>query len=232
LPQRLREFAHLAREELARLRNEPWYLNRGGQRDFFRRAFLFLSRNGICGDYAEFGCWSGKTFATAYHESRRIGLECRLWALDSFRGLPPPDPADTYPGWTEGAMCMGEEEFRKSLLKAGVPASAYEVVPGYYDETLAPGSLVRLPEDISLAYVDCDLYSSTRSVLAFLSSRLKHGMLIAFDDYFCYSRDEASGERRAAAEILETNPHWRFVPYLQYGWSGMSFVVEKAPAAH
>ena len=59
------------------------------------------------------------------------------------------------------------------------------------------------PANIALAFIDCDMYSSTRSVLGFLMPRLKHGMIIAFDDYFCWiRRPQPSGERRAMLDFF------------------------------
>ncbi|MBM3953669.1 MAG: hypothetical protein FJ309_03450 [Planctomycetes bacterium] len=74
------------------------------------------------------------------------------------------------------------------------------------------------------------MYSSTMDVLRFLEPRLKHGMIIAFDDYFCWSATEAAGERRAAIEFFTASREWQIVPYLQYSWAGQSFVVERKDA--
>jgi hypothetical protein len=123
---------------------------------------------------------------------------------------------------------MGVDEFREVLRKKRVPPHAYEVVAGFYEQSLSREAIHPLPCNIALAYVDCDYYSSTRTVLDFMSSRLKNGMLIAFDDYYCFSRPQASGERRACSEVFDRQLAWRLVPYVQFGWSGMSFVVERA----
>jgi hypothetical protein len=214
--------------ENARLRREHWYLEWAGRQEFFRRAFLALQFNEVGGDYAEFGCWRGQTFTMAYEESRRAGLNCKLWAFDSFTGLPPQAlPEDEHPKWIQGTMHTSLEEFHAILKENGILKSAYEVVPGYYDVTLAPtASDSRLPADLCMAYVDCDLYSSTSAVLKFLLPRLKHGMILAFDDYFCYSSRQLPGERRACNEVFNAHPDWQLVPYIQYGWHGMSFFVE------
>jgi hypothetical protein len=75
------------------------------------------------------------------------------------------------------------------------------------------------------------MYSSTKVVLEFLKPRLQHGMIIAFDDYYSYSSDKPSGERLAAATVFgDSNKEWRMLPYVQYGWHGMSFVVESLSA--
>lgn len=78
----------------------------------------------------------------------------------------------------------------------------------------------------ALAYVDCDLYSSTAEVLRFLGTRLKHGMIVAFDDYYCWSGTAVSGERNACNEFFAGHPEFRLLPYLPFGWHGMSFVIE------
>ena len=226
-----RDGAHLA-EEFARLEQSE-------RRDFFRRAFFALFFNQISGDYAEFGCWTGTTFTLAYEESRHaeaviaswggsVRPACGLWAFDSFSGLPAPRfHEDEHPRWVPGALKTSLEEFHTLLAARDVPRSAYQVVPGFFEETLAkPTSDASLPRDIALAYVDCDLYSSTLTVLQFLLPRLKHGMIIAFDDYYCCSSNQLSGERRAQLEIFDENPEWTLIPYLQFGWHGMSFLVE------
>jgi hypothetical protein len=63
--------------------------------------------------------------------------------------------------------------------------------------------------------------------VAFLAPRLKHGMLIAFDDYFCWSTTQVSGERQAFLEFEATQPGWRFLRYRDYGWAGCSYLVER-----
>lgn len=195
---------------------------------FFRRAFKALSFNGINGDYLEFGCWGCTTFSLAYKQSLKYGMHIHLWAFDSFCGLPPKEkPEDNHPLWQEGAMAMSAEAFRGKCIKVGIPASKFSIVAGFYKQTLNAGSERNLPRDICLAYIDCDLYSSTLTVLEFLTARLKHGMIIAFDDYYCWSPTAISGERKACSDYFRNSKEWILVPYVQFGWHGMSFVVER-----
>ena len=227
-PESIQSAVWLARLEWARIRRKHWYFEVACREEFFRRAFVTLAFNGIDGDYAEFGCWSGNTFRIAFDQSRKAGLSCKLWAFDSFQGLPASSlPEDQHPAWPAGAMRMSLDEFHAAARRHGIPSSVYEVIPGYYDTTLAPGTQNQnMPFKISLAYIDCDLYSSTKHALQFLLPCLQHGMIIAFDDYFCFSKVAISGERRACSEIFDANPEWRLVPYVQYGWAGLSFLVE------
>jgi O-methyltransferase len=198
--------------------------------DFFRRAFRALQFNGISGDYAEFGSCGAATFSLAHDAICKTGGGRRLWAFDSFEGLPPQgDGRDSHPKWVPGDMMISLADFHAICKARGIDRADYAVVPGFYEETLSrPASAqAERPGDIALAYIDCDLYSSTLSVLEFLSSRLRHGMIIALDDYFCWSDATVSGERLALLELAEARGDFLLSPYLAFGWHGMSFVVER-----
>jgi len=151
-----------------------------------------------------------------------------LWAFDSFCGLPPQSlPEDQHPQWVEGRMRTSQEEFREICRRKGIPEAEYRIVAGFYENTLTSQAAVGdLPDAVSLAYIDCDLYSSTKVVLDFLATRIRHGTIIAFDDYFCFSAAALAGERLACAEFLKANSRFHFSPYCQFGWHGMSFIVE------
>jgi hypothetical protein len=196
-------------------------------REFMRKAFSILRNNGIHGDYAEFGCGRG-SFIPAYQESRMAKFNCTMWAFDSFRGLPSPAGAeDAHPRWVEGAYETTVGEFKRFCKEAGLSELEYHMVEGFYEETLTqPKQGANLPESIAFAYIDCDLYSSTKTVLNFLAPRIKHGTILAFDDYFCYSSTALAGERLACAEFLEQHPNFHLSPYCQYHCAGMSFIVE------
>src|SRR5439155_2138732 len=196
------------------------------RQEFLFNAFKALSFNGIDGDYAEFGSSGGMTFGLAYLEARRHGHPAKLWAFDSFAGLPDRKAADEHPRWSAGKMATTLDEFRAACAQNGIPTEAYSVVPGFYEQTLPAIAPDDPPNDVALAYVDCDLYSSTVSVLDFLGHRVKHGMIVAFDDYFCWSATELSGDRKAMLEFARANPGWHWLPYMQFGWHAMSFVIE------
>jgi hypothetical protein len=55
---------------------------------------------------------------------------------------------------------------------------------------------------------------------------MKHGMIVAFDDYFCWSESQISGERKAMLDYVSDDTRWDWVPYMQFGWHGTSFVIE------
>ncbi len=203
------------------------------RREFMCRAFKALAFNGIAGDYAEFGSHGGTTFKLAYAEMRRHKRKRVMWAFDSFQGLPEQESADDYhPGWKRGKMTTSIADFQAICRRNRIPDAAYRIVAGYYEATIGKASdnpddgNGELPTDVALAYVDCDLYSSTRTVLGFLMPRIKHGSIIAFDDYFCFSDRQLAGERRAMLEAFADHPRFVLSPYMQFGWHGMAFIVE------
>jgi len=107
------------------------------QRDFFRRAFTLLTLNGISGDYLEFGVGSGVSFGYAYRYAFRAGHSAHLWAFDSFEGLPSSDdPRDSHPLWQAGNFAAPLERFLDSCATDGIPRSRFEIVKGFYSETL------------------------------------------------------------------------------------------------
>jgi hypothetical protein len=219
--------------ELRKMIDEGYFLENMRSREkldrqeLFYNAFKALTFNAIDGDYVEFGCHGCMTFPLAYHEAMRHGHKARLWAFDSFQGLPPAaGEEDEHPGWRPSKMATSIEEFHRRCRRKGVPRNAYEIVAGFYDETLPIKAATDAPANVCFAFVDCDMYSSTKSVLEFLKPRLKHGMIIAFDDYYCWSPNQLSGERRAMLEIFKESGPFRLVPYLQFGWHGASFFVE------
>ena len=196
------------------------------RKEFFRRAFHYLHFNGIEGDYAEFGCYGAMTFRMSWFACQAFRYDAHLWGFDSFRGLPQTDdPDDRHPRWTPGWLSTPVEEFHQICAAAGVPKERYSVVPGFYEDTLKADASGPRPETISLAYIDCDLHSSATDVLRFLEGRLTPGSVIGFDDWFCYSPDGPSGERLAALEHF-ADSRWALVPFVQYDWHGMSFLVE------
>lgn len=199
------------------------------RRSFFWDACVALQINGITGDYVEFGSYGGNSLSLAYEAIKLIGSSRHLWAFDSFGGLPDiTDPRDERWRSDWDINQGGVENFHADCQKLGVPREAYTAVEGYFSDTLPPLGAEGDPSDIALCYVDCNMYTSTVTVFEFLAPRLKHGMIVAFDDYYLWSDSEVSGERSALDEFLVANPQWHFHRYKDVHYAGVSFVVEHA----
>ena len=130
----------------------------------------------------EFGVATGTTLGIIA-EHRPGG---QVHGFDSFAGLPEP--------WRLG---YGPGEFAQEPPE--VPGA--ELVVGLFEDTLAP-FLDEHPGPVAFLHVDCDLYSSTVTVLDLVGPRLVEGSVIAFDEYYNFP-DWQQHEHRAWTEYVE-----------------------------
>ena len=92
-----------------------------------------------------------------------------VYGFDSFEGL----PENWRNGFPAGAFNVD-----------GLPdVPGAELVVGWFDDTL-PGFLDEHEGPVAFLHVDCDLYSSTKTVLDLVGPRLVPGSIVAFDEYF------------------------------------------------
>lgn len=141
------------------------------------------SENGI---NLEFGVAYGATIVKFAEQTKNS-----FYGFDSFEGLPE--------DWIKG--------FRKGEFKANklleMPEHV-ELVKGYYDVSLPP---FMQREDIigrraDFVHIDCDLYSSTKTVFEYIAPLIQKGTIIAFDEYFNYPGWQL-GEYKAFQEYVE-----------------------------
>jgi len=92
-----------------------------------------------------------------------------VYGFDSFEGLPE--------DWHQES----KEVYSTKGKIPKVPAHV-TLMPGWFEETL-PLFLAKHEEDVALINIDCDIYSSTKTVLDLLSPRIKKGTIILFDEY-------------------------------------------------
>jgi predicted O-methyltransferase YrrM len=125
----------------------------------------------ICGHeglYLEFGVASGRT---VNHIANVLKNE-KIYGFDSFDGL----PEDWRTGFSVGA-------FKKNKLPE--TAANVKLISGLFEDTL-PTFLQNNSGDIAFMHIDCDLYSSTKTILDLCQPRIKHGTVIVFDEYLNY----------------------------------------------
>lgn len=118
--------------------------------------------------YLEFGVYRGRTMR--YWASHLATAQARFVGFDSFEGL----PEDWQPNAQAGAFSVG--------TPPEIDDPRVSFVVGWFDKTLP--AYEPPAHDQLIVNVDCDLYSSTRCVLDWLSPRLRPGTLVYFDDLF------------------------------------------------
>lgn len=209
--------------------------NRMTEFGMLAQAFEFCKINGVEGDYFEFGVWRGKTFGYARTMARRYRCgPLRFRAFDSFQGLPAVDAGD-YEVWHEGQFACSRAEFEVILRRMGFRTEEYEIVEGFYEHSLNASLAETLRNQgirARVVYIDCDLYESTRDVLAFLVPFLQDGTVICFDDFYNYRGRPGCGEQKAFQEFRDAHPALSFIDYMPYSPLGMSFICHVNPENH
>jgi hypothetical protein len=111
----------------------------------------------------EFGVWQGASI-------NRIAswTERRVYGFDSFEGLP------------EAWSTVSRGFFAVDRLPKVRPNVT--LVKGWFHDTL-PRFLAEHPGKVAFVHMDCDLYSSTKTVLELLADRFTAGTTIVLDDF-------------------------------------------------
>lgn len=129
--------------------------------------------------------------------------ERKIFGFDSFEGLPE-TWRDSHPAGQFKVKNMPRVAPNVTLIK------------GWFDETL-PTFLNQHTDPIALLHIDCDLYSSTKTVFSLAKSRLQPGSIIVFDEFFNYPGWK-NGEYRAFYEMIEeTSKPFEYIGYSRYG---------------
>jgi hypothetical protein len=140
----------------------------------------------------EFGVYSGKTIN--HLASVDPG---KVFGFDGFEGLPedwrPDIPRTAFK--RDGLPCVSEN---------------VELIVGWFEETL-PSFVKAHPEPVSFLHVDCDVYSSTKTIFHYLEKRILSGTIIVFDEYFNYV-GWRNHEFKAFAEfVLASGLSYRYI---------------------
>jgi O-methyltransferase len=184
-----------------------------------RRIFLSIARflhinRPITGYYFEFGCNEANTVRMAWDAFHHL-FDLTYVGFDSFEGLPEISKIDEQAIWEKGKLAYAEQKFIDTAIAHGIPKNRLVTIPGFYDESLT-ASLAQelLPKKAAVIYVDCDLYTSTASVLNWIPDFLQVGTVIVFDDWNCFCADPDRGERRAWKEFVAARPNLQFEPFV------------------
>jgi hypothetical protein len=141
------------------------------------------------GLFMEFGVWQGN-WLRAMAGVRAV----QFYGFDSFEGLPEP--------WSVYDKGFFDLEGRLPDMPPNV-----QLVKGWFDETIPP-FLAEHPEPVSFAHIDCDLYSSTKTVFDLLAPRMVEGTQLVLDDFMLEPGWERE-EHRAFFEFIEREG-WTF----------------------
>ena len=180
--------------------------------------FMNINRipNGV---YLEFGSHEGNTMRMAWDAFGEL-FDLEYYAFESFKGLPEidEDSIDKTELFYTGNLATSVSRFKRKVKNIGIPNDKLKIIEGYYEESLDD----RIQNELMNKYpnvilIDCDLYSSTKTVLNFLKRVLRMGTIVIFDDWNCYFGRDDRGERRAFIEFCNENKNIKFNDFVSTG---------------
>jgi hypothetical protein len=160
---------------------------------------------------AEFGVWRGTTINMI---AEQVGDRTTVHGFDSFEGL----PEDWHGPYRKGLFHM------KGTLPQVRPN--VRLYPGWFETTVPRFAAEHPGTPVAFLHVDCDLYSSTKTIFDHLGERLRPGSVIVFDEYFNYP-GWREHEYRAFQELVATRRlRYRYVAYNTCDWNAAVQITE------
>jgi O-methyltransferase len=166
----------------------------------------------------------------AQHVASGLDLDAgdfRVFAFDSFEGLPPSDhPADQHGAWRKGAMANSIEVIRQKMethpFAKLVPVT---YTKGYFKESLTDALIDQMKHfPPSIVTIDVDYYTSTLESLLWLDRFIDSGALIYFDDIWAFHGHPDYGQMRAIREFQALGVNGNLIPFDTFGEAGKSFI--------
>ena len=187
-----------AEVEIKKLINSSSKFSMTGKKRMYllSQAILNVKNNNLQGDFVECGVWQGGNILLYKLLSEYYNLEKKIFAYDTFDGMPPPQKNDVTHNGSSAQMLMNMSErkdgkkdihcissldlVKKNILKYS-NLNNIKFVEGKVEKTLSYEK--NLPKKISILRLDTDFYSSTKKELEILYPRLVSGGILIIDDY-------------------------------------------------
>jgi hypothetical protein len=172
---------YLKAAELAQARSVISLANRMNLYLLLRFYLAKLRHNDGHGDIIEFGSFRGGNAIFMAAAAKLLGLDCHVYALDTFAGMPPTDHAvDAH---RAGDFAQTDlDELEGYVRSIGLDNLTF--VKGLFEDT-APGVLAK-SRPIALAHIDCDIHSAVKYSYEIVKPHMVPMGYIVFDDA-CFS---------------------------------------------
>jgi hypothetical protein len=156
---------------------------------------LAVSEAKLNGVFMEFGVYKAETInyiAKKTHE--------RVYGFDSFEGLPE-FWRDGFPKGTFSVESLPQVEKNVVLVK------------GWFEDSLARFLDENEIRTIAYLHIDCDLYSSTKTIFDNLKDKIVPGTIIVFDEYFNFPGWENDEFKAFQEFILQSELTYSYIAY-------------------
>lgn len=180
------------------------------------------------GDYLEFGVFNGSSMASMHSTVQAMEADStRLFGFDAFQGLPPGSEQEDDGVWEKGFYACSFEDMKASLQKKGANPDDITWIKGWYQDTLTEETAQKHNiNNVGIAFIDCDTYSSSKAVLDFLAPLINQPAILCFDDWKLNDLDvKGMGEYKSFNEFLEANTNLRAREIKSYNRKSKSFLI-------
>ncbi len=154
----------------------------------------------------EFGVADGYAFTKKLYAAQYLNMSNRvmLHGFDTFEGLPEVEDS------VDRSLVSGDEweagtykgRYEELTAYCANRYNNFELHRGLFEDTLTPEFLQKLLEHKpALIWIDCDYYSSTKSIFEKLTPYIPTGCVVYFDDIYYNYSSRFTGEMRAVHEI-------------------------------
>lgn len=172
-------------------------------------------REGVPGDLFECGVWRGAVPILMRAVLKEAGVtDRRVWALDSFEGLPAPDLKENPMDYLSyevlrliGGLAMDLPAVQANFAMFDLLDDQVRFVPGWFEQILPT---LAVPP-IAVLRLDADFYESTVPLLRYLYPHVSSGGFVIIDDYGIphmeagRAVDEYRTEHNITAELVPVN---------------------------
>ena len=173
-----------------------------------------ILNNNVPGDIVEFGCYKADTSVLYQKLLESMGhggafqpenhapstSQKMLWLYDSFEGLPAKTREDNSAAgdaFQAGELLVSKREVIEKFKKMGLKLP--KIKKAFFDDL---DIIYDIPEKISYAFLDGDLYQSIKTSLRLITDKMSQGGVIIVHDY---NNPELPGSARAVDEWLKSH---------------------------
>lgn len=173
--------------------------------DNLQRCVESVLQDDVPGDLIETGVWRGGAVIFMRGVLKAYGVtDRRVWAADSFKGLPAPDgekyPHDKHLHLEQyDQLAISRTEVERNFERYQLLDDQVGFLEGWFRDTLPRAPIERL----AVLRLDGDLYESTTDALTNLYDRLSPGGYVIVDDYSIPACKQAVQDFRQARGITD-----------------------------
>lgn len=192
----------------------------------------YIARCGLRGHYLEFGTFWGKSFFNNYFMFNRF-LDGYFFGFDCFKGLPDVSPLEckyTSGDFSKGQYISNMETFNLNSKLLNLNENKFRVIDGFFTDTVSVDKFYEYgirKRSVSICYIDCDIFDSTKTVLNCIGEYLEDGALIYFDDWRLCRASSKVGERGAALQWLNENQSYELIEFSRSSWQNQWFIFQR-----